>query len=85
MELSDAPNDKSPVSEDITSEPRKMMASEKIPESKMTKINFKIINLMYDMGEIPKNMDIGILLPDFKKGVMKDTDNYRGRIPSWIL
>ncbi|OLY81954.1 hypothetical protein AYI68_g3933, partial [Smittium mucronatum] len=67
MELSDTPNNKASGSDVIPSEAWKLVVSEKIPESKMAKIIFKIINIMYDPGEIPTNMDTSIVVPVPKK------------------
>ncbi|OLY85684.1 Thermolabile hemolysin, partial [Smittium mucronatum] len=77
MALSDTPNNKAPGSDGISGEVWKLVVSEKIPESKMAKIIFKIINIMYEAGEIPTNMDTSIVVPVPKKGDMKD--------PNWGL
>ncbi|OLY82556.1 hypothetical protein AYI68_g3323, partial [Smittium mucronatum] len=63
MELSDTPNKRAPGSDGIPSEVWKLQVSEKIPESKMQKIILKIINIMYDSGEIQTNMDTSIVVP----------------------
>ncbi|OLY77718.1 Transposon TX1 uncharacterized 149 kDa protein, partial [Smittium mucronatum] len=78
MALNDTPNNKAPDTDGIPSEVWKLVVTEKIPESKMAKIIFKIINIMYESGEIPTNMDTVIVVLVPKKGDMKDPDNYRG-------
>ncbi|OLY81770.1 Retrovirus-related Pol polyprotein from type-2 retrotransposable element R2DM [Smittium mucronatum] len=78
MALSDALNNKAPGPDGIPSELWKLEVSEKIPESKMAKIIFKIINVMYDSDKIPTNMDINIVVPVPKMGDMKDPDDYQG-------
>ncbi|OLY82932.1 hypothetical protein AYI68_g2940 [Smittium mucronatum] len=75
--LSETPNNNAPDDDGVCSEVWKLVASEKIPESKMTKIIHKIINLMYDSGEIPNNMDTRIVVPVPKKVDIKDPNKYR--------
>ncbi|OLY78791.1 hypothetical protein AYI68_g7155 [Smittium mucronatum] len=81
MELSDTPNNKAPCSDGITSEVRKLVVSKKISGSKMAKIIFKIINIMYDSGGIPANMNTSIVVPVPKKRDIKAYD----RVPHTAL
>ncbi|OLY80256.1 LINE-1 reverse transcriptase-like protein [Smittium mucronatum] len=76
--LVDAPNSKAPGSDGISSEAWKLVVEEKNPTSIISKTTLKIINLMYETGDILESMTTSIAVPVPKKGDLKDPDNYRG-------
>ncbi|OMJ25349.1 hypothetical protein AYI70_g948, partial [Smittium culicis] len=81
--LNDTPNNKAPGVDGVPSEIWKMVMSEKSPTSDLAKIIHKIINIMYDSGEIPSFMTTSIIVPVPKKGV--DVPGLPNRIPGLLF
>ncbi|OMJ23908.1 LINE-1 reverse transcriptase-like protein [Smittium culicis] len=52
--------------------------AEPSPTSPLAKLIQKIINIMYDNGDIPKCLETSVVVPVPKQGDLKDPDNYRG-------
>ncbi|OLY79428.1 hypothetical protein AYI68_g6502, partial [Smittium mucronatum] len=77
--LVDTPNSKDPGSDGIPSEVWKLVVEEKNTTSNISKIMLKIINIMYETGDIPESMTTSIVVPVHKKGDLKNPDKY-GRI-----
>ncbi|OMJ11437.1 LINE-1 reverse transcriptase-like protein [Smittium culicis] len=76
--LADTPNNKAPGADGVPSEVWKLVMAELSPTSSLAQLIHKIINLMYDTGDIPKCLETSVVVPVPKKGDMKDPDNYRG-------
>ncbi|OMJ09028.1 RNA-directed DNA polymerase from mobile element jockey, partial [Smittium culicis] len=76
--LADTPNNKAPVADGVPSEVLKLLITEPSPTSSLAKLMHKIINIMYNTGDIPKCLENSVVVPVPKKGDLKDPDNYRG-------
>ncbi|OMJ18763.1 Transposon TX1 protein [Smittium culicis] len=76
--LRDTPNNKAPGADGVPSEVLKLVMTEPSPTSSLAKLIHKIINLMYDTGDIPQWLETSVVVPVPKKGDLKDPDNYRG-------
>ncbi|OMJ16070.1 Transposon TX1 uncharacterized [Smittium culicis] len=77
-ELRDTPNNKAPGVDGVLSEVWKLVMTATSPTSPLAKLIHKIINIMYDTGDIPKCLETSVVVPVPKKGDLKDPDNYRG-------
>ncbi|OMJ13902.1 hypothetical protein AYI69_g8803, partial [Smittium culicis] len=75
--LADTPNNKAPGADGVPSEVWKLVMAEPSPTSPLAKLIQKIINIMYDTGDIPKCLETSVVVPVPKKGDLKDPDNYR--------
>ncbi|OMJ21910.1 hypothetical protein AYI70_g3184 [Smittium culicis] len=69
--------DKASGADRMPSEIWKLVMAQKTPTSDLAKIIYKIIKMMFDSGNIPKNMNTSLVVPVPKKGDMRDPDNYR--------
>ncbi|OMJ15458.1 RNA-directed DNA polymerase from mobile element jockey [Smittium culicis] len=76
--LADTPNNKAPGADGVPSEVWKLVMAESSPTSSLAKLIHKIINLMYDTGDIPQCLETSVVVPVPQKGDLKDPDNYRG-------
>ncbi|OMJ18546.1 LINE-1 reverse transcriptase-like protein [Smittium culicis] len=75
--LGDKPNNKAPGSDGEPSEVWKLVMAEPTPSSPLAKLINKIINIMYDTGNIPQCLETSVVFLVPKKGDLKDPDNYR--------
>ncbi|OMJ26741.1 Transposon TX1 uncharacterized [Smittium culicis] len=76
--LADTPNNKALGADGVPSEVWKLAMAEPTPESSLAILIQKIINIMYETGDIPKCLETSVVVPVPKKGDLKDPDNYRG-------
>ncbi|OMJ13446.1 LINE-1 reverse transcriptase-like protein [Smittium culicis] len=76
--LHDMTNNKAPGADGVPSEVLKLVMTEPSPTSSLAKLIHKIINLMYDTGDIPQCLETSVVVLVPKKGDLKDPDNYRG-------
>ncbi|OMJ14879.1 hypothetical protein AYI70_g7626 [Smittium culicis] len=74
--LRDTPNNKAPGADGVPSEVWELVMTEPSPTSSLAKLTHKIINLMYDTGNIPQCLETSVVVPVPKKGDLKDPDNY---------
>ncbi|OMJ12085.1 hypothetical protein AYI69_g9567, partial [Smittium culicis] len=65
--LRDTPNNKAPGADGVPSEVWKLVMAEPSPSSSLAKLIHKIINLMYDTGDIPKCLETSVVVPVPKK------------------
>ncbi|OMJ18674.1 hypothetical protein AYI70_g5218, partial [Smittium culicis] len=75
--LAETPNNKAPGAYGVPSEVWKLVMAEPSPTSSLAKLINKIINIMYDTGNIPQCLETSVVVPVPKKGDLKDPDNYR--------
>ncbi|OMJ16380.1 hypothetical protein AYI69_g7859 [Smittium culicis] len=61
--LTETPNKKAPGADGVTSEVWKLVMAEPIPTSPLAKLIQKIINIMYDTGDIPKFLEASTVAP----------------------
>ncbi|OMJ13343.1 hypothetical protein AYI69_g9040 [Smittium culicis] len=85
--LADTPNNKAPGADGVPSEVWKPAMAEPTPTSPLEKSIQKIINILYDIGDISQCLETSAVVPVPKKGEVKDPDNYRGisMIPTLII
>ncbi|OMJ14847.1 Transposon TX1 uncharacterized [Smittium culicis] len=79
--LEDTPNNKAPGADGVPSEIWKLVMAEPYTTSNLAKLLNKIINIMYDTGDITQCIETSIMVPVPKKGDLKDPDVYRGISP----
>ncbi|OMJ17972.1 hypothetical protein AYI69_g7220, partial [Smittium culicis] len=65
--LADTPNNKAPGADGVPSEVWNLVMAEPIPTSPLAKLIQKIINIMYDTGDIPKSLETSVVVPVPKK------------------
>ncbi|OMJ09487.1 LINE-1 reverse transcriptase-like protein [Smittium culicis] len=75
--LIDTPNSKAPGADGVPSMVWKLVMADPTPSSPLAKFILKIVNLMYDTGNIPQCLETSVVVPVPKKGDMKDPNNYR--------
>ncbi|OLY78950.1 hypothetical protein AYI68_g6992, partial [Smittium mucronatum] len=75
--LKNIPNNKSPGMDGIPNEVWKLVSSEASPTSKVARIIFRILKIIWDTGKIPETMTTSIIVPVPKKGNLQDPNNYR--------
>ncbi|OMJ10489.1 hypothetical protein AYI70_g10294, partial [Smittium culicis] len=61
--LRDTPNNKAPGADGVPSEVWKLVMAEPSPTSSLAKLIHKIINLMYDTGDIPQCLETSVVVP----------------------
>ncbi|OMJ13249.1 hypothetical protein AYI69_g9066, partial [Smittium culicis] len=61
--LHDTSNNKAPRADGVPSEVWKLVMAESSPTSPLAKLIHKIINLMYDTGDIPKCLETSVVVP----------------------
>ncbi|OMJ11664.1 LINE-1 reverse transcriptase-like protein [Smittium culicis] len=76
--LADTPNNKAPGADGVPSEVWKLVMTEPSSTSSLAKLLNKIVNIMYDIGNIPQRLETSVVVPVPKKADLKDPDNYRG-------
>ncbi|OMJ25129.1 LINE-1 reverse transcriptase-like protein [Smittium culicis] len=76
--LRDTLKNKAPGADGVPSGVWKLVMTESSSTSSLSKLLNKIVNIIYDTGDIPQYLETSVVVPVPKKGDLKDPGNYRG-------